>query len=253
MLAQALFLIAVVAVMATSAIVGIAGAARANLVGAARAQLAPAASDALAQYAQGLATTIGNQVALATTDVTNPPTTVAALNGGTFATQQYTLTDGERGSATVTITPNVTVAAACTGTATQAADVERNAQCSSFVQESRLAVELVTQSGLTAADGTFVPLARARTVATLRLFAQAPYVAVAGVKDAADATEAHEGDVGGSQPALGSFASPPPGPGDTTIHVVYVCTPALGDCSTSQPRPQDRTLGIPWTNGNGSR
>jgi len=73
---------------------------------------------------------------------------------------------------------------------------------------------------------------------------------VAGAKDAVLPGDPHEGDVDGFGNAFGAFAPAQPPPGDTTIHVVYACTPALGDCATSMPRPADAPTSLPWTNGN---
>jgi hypothetical protein len=72
---------------------------------------------------------------------------------------------------------------------------------------------------------------------------------VAGIADDAPPGAVHEGDDGGYGNALGAFG-PPAAPDDTTIHVVFTCTPAQGDCSASQPAPADRPTSLPWTNGN---
>lgn len=84
----------------------------------------------------------------------------------------------------------------------------------------------------------------------MRLFAVPPYATIAGAKDGALAGDPHEGDVDGYGNAAGAFLPPSPLPGDTTIHVVYACTPAAGDCSASLPPPADAPASLPWTNGN---
>ncbi len=128
-------------------------------------------------------------------------------------------------------------------------DVAVALQCSPFVQESRLSLTLTTIVGPADAGGTVTPLASARTIVTLRLFAQAPYAALAGMKTAAAPADYHEGDTGGFGNAIADFATPPPD--DTTIHVTYACRDGSGSCAVSQPPPQDAPAATPWTDGNG--
>jgi hypothetical protein len=122
-------------------------------------------------------------------------------------------------------------------------------QCSAFVQESRLSLQITSDTGPADANGLVSPLAHGRFIVTLRLFAQPPYAIVSGAKDAAGPDDAHEGDDAGWGGAIAAFASPPPD--DTTIHVVYACSPGTGSCATSNPVPQDAPTTIPWTDGNG--
>jgi hypothetical protein len=254
MLAQTLVLIAMIAVVATSAIAGIAGYARAESASAAKALVAPAIEAALARYEAGVlapAIAAGAQPG----DGSAPPPANPALDGAAgWTAQQYVLAPdaGSPFAAVVTVTPTATSVPACSpsGASTDTGpDVEHDGQCSAFVQESRLSLTIVADAGPPAGATVVTPLAHGRDTVTLRLFAQPPYVMVAGARDDPAPGDPHEGDGGGYGNALGAFG-PSPSPDDTTIHVIYACTPALGDCSASLPQPADRPTSLPWTNGN---
>jgi hypothetical protein len=117
------------------------------------------------------------------------------------------------------------------------------------VQESRLSLTIVADAGPPAGASAVTPLAHGRDTITLRLVAQPPYVMVAGASDDPAPGDPHEGDGGGYGNAIGAFGPSPP-PDDTTIHVIYACTPAQGDCRASLPPPADDPTSLPWTNGN---
>jgi hypothetical protein len=253
-LAQTLFLIAMIAIVATSTVAGIAGYARAESATAAQALLAPALGSALAQYESNV---IAPAIAAASQpgDGTAPPAANAALNGAqAWTAHTYVLAPNAPSTlaVVVTVTPSTTSVPAClpTGGATDAgSDVERNGQCSAFVQESRLSLTLTADAGPPSGATTVTAIASARDTVTLRLFAQPPYVMVGGASDDPAPGDPHEGDVGGYGNALGAFG-PAPSPDDTTIHVLFACTPAQGDCSASQPPPADAPTSLPWTDGN---
>jgi hypothetical protein len=254
-LAQTLFLIAMIAIVATSTVAGIAGYARAESATAAQALLAPAMESALAHYESNvLAPTIA--AASQSGDGTTPPPANAVLNGTqTWTAQQYVLAPNapSKLAVVVTITPTATSVPACqpAGAATNTgSDVERDGQCSAFVQESRLSITMIAEAGPPMGATAVSAIASARDTVTLRLFAQPPYVMVAGVSDDPAPGDPHEGDVGGYGNALGAFG-PAPSSGDTTIHVLFACEPAQGDCSASQPPPADIPTSLPWSNGNG--
>ena len=253
MLAQTLFLMAMIAIVATSAIAGIAGYARAEAATAAQALLSPALDTALARYES---TVLAPAIAAASQagDGSALPAVDAVLNGAqTWSAQQYVLAPNAPSplAVVVTIAPTSAGAPACfpSGVATTGSDLERNGQCSPFVQESRLSLTLTADAGPTSGASTVAALAHGRASATLRIFAQPPYVMLAGLTDDAAPGEAHEGDVGGYGNGLGAFG-PAVAPDDTMIHVIFACTPAQGDCSASQPPPQDRPTSLPWSNGN---
>jgi len=254
MLAQTLFLIAMIAIVATSAVAGIAGYARAEAATTAQALLAPARETALARYESAI---LAPAIAAASQpgDGSAPPPANPALNGATtWSAQQYVLASNGSSplAVIVTIAPTASSVPACEpggGSTNAGGDIEREGQCSPFVQESRLSVTLTADAGVPSGTTTVSPLAHARETITLRLVAQAPYVMVAGVSDDAAPGDPHEGDVGGYGNALGAFG-PPPSADDTTIHVLFACTPAAGDCTASQPPPADAPTSLPWTNGN---
>jgi hypothetical protein len=242
-LAQLLVLLTAVAVFAAAGVAGIASVARARTAERAEAALAPALETALGAYERAIGATIAAQAT--TPGTAAPPPPLDALNGGTaFPAQRYVeAVDGVGPPVVVTITPTASSVPACApaGPGVNAGpDLEIDGQCSPFVGESRLSLELVADAGV----------AHRRTLVTLRLFAQPPYAMPAGAKDGVPAGDAHEGDVDGYGNAVGAFAPPAPLAGDTTIHVVYACTPALGDCSQSRPPPVDAPTSLPWSNGN---
>lgn len=257
MLAQTLFLLTAIAIFALSAIAGIAGTARGRLANAAKALIVPATETALAAYQHELTATIAAQIPQPGSSATAPPSAIDALNARTpFAARNYTETPDPASPLVIAVqvVPTATTQPACNpGAAVDTGpDIEANAQCSPFAQESRLALEILTDVGPADPSGTVTPLAHGRFTVTLRLFAQPPYAMVSGAKDASDPSQPHEADAGGWGNALGTFSLPGPSPDDTTIHILYACTPALGDCSASLPRPADDPTSLPWTNGNGS-
>jgi hypothetical protein len=250
-LAQTLFLIAMLSIFAASAAAGIAGAARAQAAGAAKALIVPGVETALGRYQRYVAATVGAQIAAVPGDLTTAPAEIPALHAQTaWAAQRYLESPGGTSPLriAVDVEPTAQSIPSCGGN-DAGPDAAVNVQCSAFVQESRLSLALTSDVGPVDATGAVSPLAHGRYTVTLRLFAQPPYAVVTGVNDAADPAGFHEGDTGGWGNALPAFASP--GPDDTTIHVVYACSAGTGSCATSNPAPQDAPTTLPWTNGNG--
>jgi hypothetical protein len=249
-LAQTLFLIAMLAILSASAAAGVAGAARAQAAAAARALIVPAVETALARYQHYVAATIDTQIGAGPSAVTTAPATIPALNAQTpWSEQHYLEAPAGPGAlrVAVDVVPTAQSAPSCTG-GNAGPDAAVDVQCSAFVQESRLSLTLTSDAGPVDAGGVVSPLAHGRYTVTLRLFAQPPYAAVSGASDAADPAAPHEGDNGGWGNALPAFGSP--SAGDTTIHVVYACAAGTGSCTTSNPSPQDAPTTLPWTNGN---
>jgi hypothetical protein len=257
MLAQTLFLMVVIAIFATSAIAGIAGYARAETATAAKAFVVPAVETALGNYESGVVVPqVAAAYALVAGDGSVVPGSVPQLNGNyPWPVMTYPVNAPAPSPlvADVTITPTSTAAPACEpngGSNNMGPDTQVNGQCSPFVQESRLSLEVLVDVGPAAGANAVSPLAHGRLVVTLRLFAQPPYVMIAGVKDDPAPGDPHEGDMGGYGNALNAFGNPPPGADDTTIHVIYQCVAGSGDCTGSNPPPLDRPTATPWTNGN---
>jgi hypothetical protein len=254
MLAQTLVVLAMIAIIATSAVAGIAGYARAETATAAQALVQPAIDAALARYES---TVLAPAIAAsyAPGDGTTPPTAAAALNGAIpWSAQQYVLAANAPSplAAVVVVTPTSTAAPVCDAQSVPTAstpDFEIEGQCSPFVQESRLSVTITADVGPSSGASSVAPIAHGRDTITLRLFAHAPYVMLAGASDDPAPGDPHEGDAGGYAGALGAFG-PSPSPDDTTIHVIFACTPAFGDCSASHPQPADDPTTLPWANGN---
>jgi hypothetical protein len=255
MLAQTLVLLVAIAVFGATAVAGIAGSARARTAELAQAAIVPGVETALGVYVHQVGAAIAAQVAAAPGGSAAPPAPLDALNGRTaFAAAQVVEAVADSPlTIAVTVTPTATNVPACAPSAPgldAGPDTEVDGQCSPFVGESRLSLAIEADAGIADRNGIVTPLAHRRTLVTLRLFAQPPYAMVAGAKDGVLPGDPHEGDVDGYGNALGAFAPPQAPPGDTTIHVVYACTPALGDCTTSLPRPADAPTSLPWTNGN---
>lgn len=252
MLAQTIVLIAAFAILAASAVAGVAGVARAESVEAAKALAGPGIETALAAYERYLGAAIAAQVPVASGAAIAPPSGVPALETVTAWSEQRYL---EVPAASplriaVDVRPTATSVPSCT-TGGAGPDVAHELQCSPFVQESRLSLDVGADVGPADDTGAVSPLAHSHVIVTVRLFAQPPYVAIGGVKDAAEPGDVHEGDSGGWNGALPAFASPGPAPDDTTIHVLYRCEPATGSCVASDPPPADDPTPVPWTNGNG--
>lgn len=133
-------------------------------------------------------------------------------------------------------------------------------QCNGLVAESRMSLRVVVRVLDAGGDAT---LAQREQYVTLRLFAEPPYSAVAGQKDAAAAdpanadalaSPAHEGDLAGDTLSGGSpapLASAWPA-GGTLIHVRYECHDGAGSCANAAPPDPDADLraGTRWSNGN---
>lgn len=158
------------------------------------------------------------------------------------------------------VTPTTLAAPACTnGVSPTAPDAIGWLQCSGYVAESRTSLHVVVR----VLDPGGATLAQREQFVTLRLFAEPPYSAVVGRKDAtagdpasADALEApaHEGDVGGDT-LSGSVPPPAPSPwpaGGTLIHVRYECHDGAGSCANAAPPDPDAALraNASWSNGN---
>jgi hypothetical protein len=250
-LAQTIVLIAAFAILAASAVAGVAGVARSASVEAAKALVAPGIETALASYQHYVAATIAAQVPVPAGAAAAPPPDVPALETPTvWSEQQYLeVPPASPLRIAVDVRPTASSVPSCAAGGT-GPDVARELQCSPFVQESRLSLTVTTSVGPADAAGTVSPLAQSRYSVTLRLFAQPPFALVSGVKDASAPDGYHEGDEGGWDGALPAFASP--GPDDTTIHVLYRCTPGTGTCALSDPPPADDPVAaVPWTDGNG--
>jgi hypothetical protein len=252
MLAQTLVLVAMIAIVATSVVAGIAGYARAETATAAKALVQPSIDAAIARYET---TVLAPAIAASLQPGDGSASPATALNGGVaWGAQQYVLAPNAPSplAAVVSVTPTATVVPACApagGSTDGGPDLEYEGQCSGFVQESRLSLTVSADVGPSSGTTSVAAIAHGRDTITLRLFAQPPYVMVAGVADDATPGDPHEGDLGGYGNALGAFG-PSPSPDDTSIHVIFACTPAQGDCSGSHPAPQDRPTSLPWTNGN---
>jgi hypothetical protein len=252
-LAQTIVLVAVIAVLVVSAIGGVAGSARAIAADAAKVLVAPAVEAALAKYERYVATTIATQAGAQLVTAVAAPATIAALNGQTVWAEQtpqpYRPDPASAFAVAVDVAPTASSIPAC-ASPSSGPDVEVNGQCSAFVQESRLSLQITTDAGPLDAANNVVPLAHSRVTVTLRLFAAPPYAMVAGIKDATAQGDFHEGDLGGYGNPLGAFA-PSPAPDDTTIHVLWACLPGSGSCAVSAPAAEDRPQSQLWSNGNG--
>lgn len=239
------------AIVAASAIAGVAGTARAHSVAAAKALIVPGVETALGRYLRYVAATIAAQVAAPAGVYAAPPEAIPALNAGTaWSAQEYVEAPAAASPLriAVAVEPTAQTLPAC-GAGNSGPDAAVELQCSAFVQESRLSLAVVSDVGPLDANGNVSPLAHGRYTVTLRLFAQPPYAGVTGVTDAADPAGYHERDGAGWDGALPAFGSP--APDDTTIHVLYQCVAGTGSCATSNPAPQDAPTTLPWTNGNG--
>lgn len=252
MLAQTIVLLAFIAIFAASIVTGVAGAARAHAANAARALMLPAVESALGRYQRAIGQTIALQRAQADAASTSLPAALPALANDFVWLPQRSLevpSDDTPERVAVTIEPAAQTRPSC-ASGGGGPDRAVALQCSAFVQESRLALDVRGDAGPVDDAGSVSALAHARYIVTLRLFAEPPYAMVSGVKDASDPAAFHEGDTGGFGNALGAFATP--APDDTTIHVVYACADGTGSCALSAPPSLDAPATRPWTNGNGA-
>ncbi|HEX3465123.1 MAG TPA: hypothetical protein VHS78_13840 [Candidatus Elarobacter sp.] len=156
--------------------------------------------------------------------------------------------------------PTTVQAPSCGTSDASAPDTIAWLQCNRFVAESRISLRVVVRVLDPSGNAT---LAQREHFVTLRLFAEPPYSAVAGRKDAsaadpanadALASPAHEGDLAGdtlsgSSPAPLASAWPA---GGTLIHVRYECHDGAGSCANAAPPDPDADLraGTTWSNGN---
>jgi hypothetical protein len=281
MLGQAFIMLAIVTLLAGVAIDQVAALARASINAGAARVVDAAVDDAAASYEQQIAAAIAS----AATNATPPPGSVATAPPGAIAALTNSVVlpspqpfDGVSGRYGIhafvqTTTSSAPQCAGARGTG-EASDVAVDMQCSPWVQESRLSAQIVVQiSPAGAAPGAAVLLQRVENV-TFRLFAAAPYVAIAGRQDAAAiASNAHDPsvvDVGSGAPheydTAGRGGAPlaadassrvvNDGPGDTVVHVIYNCTNPSGGACPQMPAPPDLS-GVqpssPWKNGNANK
>ncbi len=243
---------------------------RAGLHAAADHAIESAMHDALADYQNQLQAAIAANApaALATTQpfAGAPPSQngYASALGTLPNPLTRTLTPDEHGTGprftlTYAVIPTTIVAPSCAAASASQPDTIAWLQCSGFVQESRMSLR-VDVDVLDPAGAQHIAT-RTRYV-TLRLFAEPPYSAIVGSKDAsaaepaapdADSTPSHEGDVGGDT-VSGATPAPQSGSpvGGTLIHVQYECHDGAGHCANAAPPDPDAGLhsGVTWENGN---
>jgi hypothetical protein len=267
MLGTALWFAIAVTLLAGVLLDGAAAFGRASLHAAADHAIESAMHDALADYQNALQTAIaGASAPLAPPrPFTGTPPSLGGFAGALASIPnplQTTITGNAPFTVSYTVTPTTLDAPACdalAGNASSGPDTVAWLQCSGFVQESRLSLRIDVQ----VRDGNDAALfAEREEDVTLRLFAEAPYSAIVGHKDAGadDPTDAdplvppsHEGDVGGDTVSGAPLPAPSPWPaGGTLIHVQYQCIDGAGSCANANPPDPDAALqyGTHWQNGN---
>jgi len=268
-LGTALWLVVAMGLMAAMLLDAAAAFGRASVHAAADHAIEAAMHDAVADYqnrlqdalahaapSRTIANASGADYASAIASLPNPLESTAdasAQGAGTSA-------DAPRFVLHYAVTPTTLAAPACARPAEYGGpDTIAWLQCNAFVGESRMSLRVRVQ---VLDSGGAAVLAQRDQFITLRLFAEPPYSAVAGRKDAsaadpsgpeALAAPAHEGDadgatVSGMPPQL---ASPWPA-GGTLIHVRYECRDGAGSCANAAPPDPDADLraGTRWSNGN---
>jgi hypothetical protein len=251
-LGTTLWFVIVIGLLAAALLDGAAAFGRAGVHAAADHAIEAAMHDAVADYQNQLRNSVAH---------TESP---AASLERTFAAQAGDGTSQTRFTVAYTVTPTTLAAPVCAqdGALPSAGpDTVAWLQCNGFVRESRMSLRVVVR---VLDAGGAATLAQREQYVTLRLFAEPPFSAVVGRKDAgaddpttADALAAapHEGDLGGDTV---SGASPPPAAaspwpaGGTLIHVRYECHDGAGRCANAAPPDPDAGLhaGTRWANGN---
>jgi hypothetical protein len=261
-LGTTLWFVVVLGLLATVSIDAAAGFGRAGLHAAADHAVEGAMHDAVADYQNALQAAVAGAApeqgsyAAAIGALPNPlERTLPPDPGADPAAPRFTIS--------YAVTPTTLAAPACP-TAGESPpsgpDTIAWLQCDAAVQESRMSLH-VTVRVLDAAG--VQTIAQRGDDVTLRLFAEPPFSALVGRKDAAAgdpthagtlAPPAHEGDLGGDTV---SGASPAPGAspwpaGGTLIHVRYECHDGAGSCANAAPPDPDGALraGVGWANGN---
>ncbi|GAC1584652.1 MAG: hypothetical protein NVS3B28_06150 [Candidatus Velthaea sp.] len=269
MLGPALFLVAILFLTATVAIGGVGAFARATVHDAANAAIRTGFAHALADYQQSIAAQIQasegpNYYADAQKrqNIGEIPS-IPALADPVHAIAAPAARTERIGVAFVSEASQNTTAVSpdCTAGLLRPGDVAVRAQCAPWVAESRLSAQIVitVYGGDPAQAGATALAARTQTFA-FRLFADAPYVALTGLKDGdarhpdsddPNAVDPHEGDASGFAPAAGPLlTTAAPAAGDTTIHVLYDCQNAGAACPQNPNPPGDVPRDVPWQNGN---
>jgi hypothetical protein len=260
-LGTTLWLVVVLGLLATVSLDAAASFGRASLHAAADHAVEGALHDAVAEYQNALQASIARAApergsyAAAIGALPNPLERTLPPDGGTDP-------DAPRFTISYSVTPTTVAAPACAPAAENPPSPDTVAwlQCDATVQESRMSLH-VTVRVLDAAGAAII--AQRGDDVTLRLFAEPPYSALVGRKDAAagDPTQAgalvvpaHEGDLGGDTVSGASpapAASPWPA-GGTLIHVRYECRDGAGSCANAAPPDPDGALrsGAGWANGN---
>ena len=270
MLATALWFVIALGVTATLLLDAAAVAGRAAVQTAANHAVEAATHDAVADYQNQLAAAMASVAGVlaspqpfsgATPSLGNYAAALAAVpNPLTRSFAAEPASSGPQFTLTYRIVPTTIAPPVCaTAAPSLGPDAIAWLQCSGFVQESRVSLEVSVE--VLDAAGAAVLARRAQDI-TLRLFAEPPYSAVVGRKDGgaddpasgdALAVPAHEGDIGGD--TVSGLAPVPASPwpaGGTLIHVRYECHDGTGRCTNAAPPDPDSALrfNARWTNGN---
>jgi hypothetical protein len=270
MLGPALFLIAILFLTASVAIAGIGAFARASIQNATTTVIHTALNHAIHSYAANVAAQVANQEDQAYQTARLLPTDYGAIqpvsalqNPGTIVapaavTEQISSYYVTETFATTGAPPS------CGNPAQQGlSDVVTAAQCSRWIWETRMSgsVDIAVFSAPPGTAGSALLAERTETI-TFRLFADAPFVAIVGLKDGdardpttddVNAISPHEGDLGGYSSVTGPMVDDPTHPvDDTTIHVYYEChNPNPNVTCPGQPFPAgDQPQNLHWQNGN---
>jgi hypothetical protein len=177
------------------------------------------------------------------------PSALNNLPSTKFTVGPYTVTD--------VVVPKSTLG----GNSTQAGyEQTPNDQFAAQVNESRASIQI----GVTVTVNSNVIAQRTSDV-TLRLFAQGPFSAIAGVKEdpsadpASIGDSAQEGDSGGDPgnasagPALSTNSNTTVLPGDTRYHLLFACHGSNAtDCGFSHPPPDQSVTATGKSFGNGT-
>lgn len=260
MLGPTLFLLAILVLTATVAVSGIGAFARASIQNATTTVMQTALNHSIQSFQRAVASQLGAGGPINPSNIGNfgrVPVSPFLQNPRSIVPPAEVVEQLSSFSVTEDFVNSTAVEPACGNTAPAAStpDTVVDAQCSNWVAETRMAAQIV----ITVRVQPGGPVIAQRTEnMTFRLFADAPFVALVGLKDGdardptvgdVNAVSPHEGDdggFGGPNSGLETGTSPT---NDTTIHIRYECRNGGSACPGTPDPAGDNLKNLPWSNG----
>jgi hypothetical protein len=260
MLGPTLFLLTILLLTATVAISGIGAFARASIQNATTTVMQTALNHGIQSFQRSVAAQLGAGGPIDPSNISSfgqAPVSQFLQNPRLIAPPAEVVEQLSSFSVTEDFVNSTAVEPACGTTVSDAStpDTVVDAQCSNWVAETRMAGQII----ITVRVQPGGPVIAQRTEnMTFRLFADAPFTALVGLKDGdardptvgdVNAVSPHEGDNGGFGGPSSSLETGTAPTNDTTIHIRYECRNGGNPCPGAPVPAGDNLKNLPWSNG----